>query len=253
MKGPSIELITKYFLVSLITICLSSIFIKTVSAHIPFISNDNHNSAQSSLVVYDIAVSKVIYQKLTAASPESWISFKAVQGDVLYFHLGIPLLEELKAFRPSIGLITPYSQTPSVSSLRESDIFPTLNINEPKTFYEPFTKTNSWTFTEHKFNIPTTGNYYLVTYSPTKQTGKVWVSIGKEERFGPSDWISIPAKIPEIRKFHSSNIEPVIDESKNRNGTYYWVFLIGGITMGCLLLFLLKRFSSKMFHILNKN
>ena len=221
MKVNPIKLTTKYIFVFLIVIGLSSIFIKTASAHIPFISNDNHNSAQSPLVVYDIAVSKVIYQKLTDDSPESWISFKADQGEVLYFNLGVPLLEELKDFRPSIGLLTPSSQTLSVNSLKESEVFPTLDITDPKTFYEPFTKTNSWTFTEHKFDIPTTGNYSLVTYSPKKQVGKVWVSIGKEERFGPSDWITIPAKIPEIRKFHSSNIKPSIDESQNSNGTSY--------------------------------
>ena len=253
MKVNSIKLTTKYLFVFLIVIGLSSIFIKTVSAHIPFISHDKHNSAQSSLVVYDIAVSKVIYQKLTDDSPESWISFKANQGEVLYFNLGIPLLEELKDFRPSVGLITPSSRTPSVNTLRESEVFPTLDITAPKTFYEPFTKTNSWTFTEHKFDIPTTGNYSLVTYSPKKQVGKVWVSIGKEEQFGPSDWITIPAKIPEIRKFHSSNIKPSIDESENRNGTGYWVFLTGGIAICCLILFLLKRFFIRIFRTLNKS
>ena len=60
MKVNSIKLTTKYLFVFLIVIGLSSIFIKTVSAHIPFISHDKHNSAQSSLVVYDIAVAKVI-------------------------------------------------------------------------------------------------------------------------------------------------------------------------------------------------
>jgi hypothetical protein len=257
MKMNSIKLTTKYLFVFLIVISLSSVFIKTVSAHIPFISNDNHNSAQSSLVVYDIAVSKVIYQKLTDDSPESWISFKANQGEVLYFNLGIPLLEELKDFRPSIGLITPSSERPSVNSLKESLIFPTLDISDPKTFYEPYTKTNSWTFTEHKFNIPKTGNYSLVTYSPKKQVGKVWVSIGKEERFGPSDWITIPAKIPEIRKFHSPSIEaPIVESeigSENRNGENYWMFLSGGIAICCLMLFLLRRFFIRIFHTLNKS
>jgi len=249
----NLMLTTKYLFISLMAISLSSIFIKTVSGHIPFISNDTHNSAQNSLVVYDIAVSKVIYQKLTHDSPESWISFEANKGDILYFNLGIPLLEELKNFRPSIGIITPYSQTSSVDSLRESEVFPTLDITDPKTFYEPFTKTNSWTFTEHKFNIPTTGNYSLVTYSPKKQVGKVWVSIGKEERFGPSDWISVPATIPEIRKFHSSSIEPAIEEPESTNGSYYWVLLTGGITICCVILFLLRRLFIRVFSLLKKS
>lgn len=252
MKIKPLKLTTKYLLASLIAIGLSSIFVKTASAHIPFIANDNHATAQSSLVVYDIAISKVVYQKLTADSPESWISFKANQDDVLYFNLGIPLLEELKDFRPAIAIIPASSQSYSINSLKESQIFSTLDITDPKTFHEPFTKTNSWTFTEHIFNIPTTGDYYLVTYSPKNQVGKVWVSIGKEERFGPSDWVSLPAKIPDIRKFHSSNIEFEMDEHEKRNGTNYWLFSIGGITICSLLIFLFRRFLLSMFRTLNE-
>ena len=70
MKIKPPKLTTKYLLASLIAIGLSSIFVKTASAHIPFIANDNHATAQSSLVVYDIAISKVVYQKLTAKKPE---------------------------------------------------------------------------------------------------------------------------------------------------------------------------------------
>ena len=248
----SMELTTKYIVAFLIALTLTAISVKTVSAHIPFLSNDNHNSVQNSLVIYDIAVSKVIYQKLTADSPESWIKFKANQGELLYFNLGTPLLEELKDFRPSIGLITPSSETASVYSLKESEVFPTQDITDPDTFYEPFTKTNSWTFTEHKFTIPTTGNYYLVTYSPKGQVGKVWVSIGKEERFEPSDWISIPAKIPDIRKFHSSNTEPAINVFEDKDRRFNWVILISVIIICCLLLIFLRRSLVRVFHIFKK-
>ncbi len=248
----SIELITKYFVASLIALSLTVIYLKPVSAHIPFISNDNHGNAQNSLAIYDIAISKVIYQKLTFDSPESWITFKANQGDQLYFNLGIPLLEELKDFRPSIGLITPSSQISSVNALKESDVFPTFGITEPKTFYEPFTKTNSWTFREHKFTIPVTGNYYLVTYSPKGQIGKVWVSIGKEERFGPGDWISIPAKIPEIRNFHSSSIGAGIIGAEDKVERFNLVMPFSVIIICCLLIISLRRVFIRVFRIFNK-
>ena len=52
----SIELITKYFVASLIALSLTVIYLKPVSAHIPFISNDNNGNAQNSLAIYDIAI-----------------------------------------------------------------------------------------------------------------------------------------------------------------------------------------------------
>tara|TARA_B100001146_G_scaffold85726_1_gene76148 strand:- start:485 stop:1210 length:726 start_codon:yes stop_codon:yes gene_type:complete len=238
MKQPT--LLFGFFATFLIFMSFGYISTTIVYAHIPFISKDKHGTAQKSLVVADIAISKVIYQDLTSKSPESWIAFQAQKDDLLYFQLGVPLLDDLKDFRPSIGLFSKSSNS-TVSNLEVIRKFGTDDITEPDIFYEPFTKTSSWTFTEHQLVIPTTGIYYLATFSPNSQLGKVWVSIGKEEAFGPRDWISLPSKISEIKKFHSPSPERATSE---RNQPW---FLFGiGLVAFCLGIFLLKKFLFKV-------
>ena len=238
MKQPT--LLFGFLATLLIFMSFGYISTTIVYAHIPFISKDKHGTAQKSLVVADIAISKVIYQDLTSKSPESWIAFQAQKDDVLYFQLGVPLLADLKDFRPSIGLFSESSNS-TVTNLEVIQKFGTSDITEPDIFYEPFTKTSSWTFAEHQLVIPTTGIYYLVTFSPNSQLGKIWVSIGKEETFELRDWISLPSKISEIRKFHSPSPKRTTTEQNPP-----W-FLFGiGFVVSCLGIFLLKKLLNKV-------
>ena len=238
MKHPN--LIFRFFTTFIILMSLGGISTTIVYAHIPFISKDKHSTAQTSLVISDIAISKVIYQDLTPNASESWIAFQAQENDLLYFQLGIPLLADLKDFRPSIGLFSQSSDS-TENNLKVIQKFGTGDITEPEIFYEPFTKTSSWTFTEHQLVLPTSGIYYLATFSPNNQLGKVWVSIGKEEVLGARDWVSLPSKISEIRKFHS--LSP---GQKTSEQNPPWLLFGIGLIGSCLGIFLIKKFLFKV-------
>ena len=53
--------------------------------------------------------------------------------------------------------------------------------------------------------LPNTGKYHLLSYHPETETGKMWVAIGRQERYGPEDWGTLPASIVEVRLFHEAD------------------------------------------------
>lgn len=73
---------------------------------------------------------------------------------------------------------------------------------EPKEFFEPFSMTRSWVAPEYRERLPATGEYYVAVFSPDGTRGKYWLAVGEQERFGPSDWLTLPAKLWKVRQFH---------------------------------------------------
>lgn len=172
-------------------------------AHIPYIALDKHPSINNPLFIEDIQISRAIYQILNSSTPRSWIGFEAKAGEQLYFQVGIPALNELNDFRPSVFLYKP-SQVEKNVGLDE--LIPTVVTigKTPKAFHEPFTNTNSLILAEKTMTLAENGTYYLVSAKGENIDGKLWVAIGKEERFGLSEFAELPSSIVEVKRFHDS-------------------------------------------------
>ena len=212
-----------------------------VFAHIPFIAEDNHSNKESAFELDDIYISKVIYQRITKNNPESWISFDAKKEETLYFQMGIPYIESLEDYQPSIALLLPsfkadFKSTEDILN-DKVQIFHSSQFNNTSVFHEPFTQTKSWILFEQYINLPEDGTYFLVSFSPSKQNGKLWIAIGKKEVFNLQDISKLAAVTSEVRAFHQSD-----PKSNSFNYIYIIVivvvlFLFGAIVWGIRVLF----------------
>ena len=192
------KIISLFFLVVIPLVDLN-----IVESHVPYLALDKNKTINKSLKLSDIQISKVIYQVLHEKAEQSWITFEAESGQILHLEVGLPALEEVKNFRPTIVLIKPSERNKLPLELINSHIRTGGSKLTP--FHEPFTDTNSWILTKKQIPIVETGVHHLVSLDIESNTGKLWVAIGKEERFGVADIARLPSTILEVRKFHGND------------------------------------------------
>ena len=175
-------------------------------AHRPIFSEKTATSPETAVIIAEPDVSQVIYREITENTPQVWLAFDANEGYELFIQIGIPVLDRLKNFRPAMMVIGP--------GLPEGDFqieipngmggkdFSTDNVKEPRFFHEHFTGTDSWILRSETIIIPNSGRYYLVAYVPSKEYGKLWLSVGKKEVFGAADLAKFGEWKKRIRRFH---------------------------------------------------
>ena len=181
-------------------------------AHKPLSSEGTYSSAAAALIVEEIDISQVIYYELTSENPQLWLTFETEPEVDLYISLGIPVIVRLKDFRPTLAVLgpglpeiaLPFETPEGVGGLT----FETGGVGEPEAFYEPFTGTDSWVLLEDMVVLPGSGQHYVVAYSPSSESGKLWVAIGQREAFGLRDVIELPATIAKVRAFHEIRGQP---------------------------------------------
>jgi hypothetical protein len=151
-------------------------------------------------------VSQVIYREITDKTPQVWLVLDAKTGFELFVQIGIPVLDRLKNFRPAVLVIGPgLPEKPApipVAKENGAKNFPTDNVKKPRFFHEHFTGTDSWILRSETVKLPRTGRYYVVAYVPSGQKGKLWLSVGRKEVFGPSDLAQFGEWKKRIREFH---------------------------------------------------
>ena len=195
---------------ALFSACMIAMTMKSsAQAHVPFMANDEHPTVQSALTIENITTSKVIYQIITNSTFESWIQFEGRAGDILYLQLGIPYIDELENYRPSVAILPP-SRFPKLvdpDGIQDEslNVLNSTGIIHPEIFHERFTNTKSWILVEQRVSLDETGTYFIVSFSPNNEPGKLWLAVGREERFGPSDIAKLPSLTIEVRKFHESD------------------------------------------------
>ncbi len=64
--------------------------------------------------------------------------------------------------------------------------------------------------TEYTDTLPATGEYYVAVFDPSGEPGKYWLAVGRQERFGPADWVTLPVKLWQVRVFHEVTPLPVL-------------------------------------------
>lgn len=193
-------------------------------AHRPIFTNEKGIDPQTAVKINNPEVSQVIYRILSNETPQLWLAIDAKKNLELFVQIGIPVIDRLKYFRPSFIVLGPGLPEISVPFTIPNGfggkIFSTDKI-EPEFFHEHFTKTDSWILRSETIVLPSSGKYYVVAYSPSKQTGKFWLSVGNQEKFGLLDWFSFWGWKNKIQKFHEVGVRKqnaiIIDDFSDTN------------------------------------
>ena len=206
---------------SLVLVAWVFLYGGTAWAHKPIFADGPTADAAHAVPVKDVDVSMVAYHAATQQSPRVWVVFEAQKGKEIEFQLGVPRIERLKGVRPAAAVIGPglpqWRGEFEIPAGSGGVVFGTAGGPEPKTFYEPFTGTNSWLFEKQKLVLPETGRYYLVGYLPGGAEGKLWLAFGFKEAYGLRDWLRLPAWIAKVRRFHEVG------------GMPRWVWFLGAL------------------------
>ena len=149
------------------------------------------------LLVEDESISQVAYVELTARTPDAWLRIEVDEPTAIFVSLGVPALDRLASYRPSIRVLGPEGDA-------EQLLFAAQAEQEPRRFHESFTGTNSWIHVEGWISLPSAGTYYIVASSEPGDADKVWISVGRREVFGIADVLSLPNVIRDVRVFHEA-------------------------------------------------
>jgi len=162
--------------------------------------------ADHAIEFQDVQISRVVYHEVTKQAPRVWITFEVNQPQELFLQIGVPVLDRLRKYRPTLALMGP-----GLPDLRLPFDFPsglgglpldTRDIDKPREFYEPFTGTSSWILTEQDVQLPKAGRYYVVAHDPDGRPGKLWAALGRKEIWEAKDMLKMPKIITEVRQFH---------------------------------------------------
>ena len=175
-------------------------------AHRPIFTEDAAKSPGTAIQMADPTVSQVVYREITEKAPQVWLTFTVPKDFALFIQIGVPKIDRLKELRPAMVVVGPGlpSKAPpfTIPESTGTKIFPTQEVATPRFFHEHFTGTDSWILRSETVKLSQPGRYYLVAFSPQKQTGKLWLSIGKKESFSLDDLKEFPAWRMRIREFH---------------------------------------------------
>lgn len=192
-----------------------------VWGHKPSYSEGRYGQRTASYEIADVDVSIVLYHKVTCDNAQLWMKFSLSQPREVFVQLGIPDLPRLKSYRPSLALVArglpkaTQSLPFAVPSGYGVKVFDTSDVQEPKQFDEPFSRTTSWILFEQKVALPEAGEGYIVAWHPARQTGKLWVAVGEKEEFGQEDFKNFRMWMDKTQEFHETG-EYIQEEPKEK-------------------------------------
>ena len=175
-------------------------------AHRPIFTNDKATNTDTAIQIKNPETSQVVYREITEASSQVWLSFETPEDFKLFVQIGVPVIDRLKDFRPAMVIVGPGlpDKDPPFKLPKNTGakVLLTKDVEKPRFFHEPFTNTDSWILRSETVVLPKAGRYYLVGYSPDKQTGRLWLSVGTKESFSLEDLKDFPTWTRKIQEFH---------------------------------------------------
>ncbi len=194
---------------SYIAILLLFMFAETelVFAHKPIWSGNSAVDANNAIALIDPDISQVVYRSLPPGPNQIWTTSTANAKFKLYVQIGVPVIERLKNFRPNLAVVgagLPKSELLFNIPPNYGAVIIDTNSVEPRFFHEPFTGTDSWILQSKTIELPQSGTFYVVAFDPNQSGGKLWISVGKKEKFGLADILNMGQTIKLVREFHES-------------------------------------------------
>ena len=181
-------------------------------AHHYIPDDGSHTGADKALYVRDISLSQVIYHDVTPEAAQVWLSFDGKAGQSLYFQLGVPFLTRLEDYRPAIALVGPgldgVKPPFAIPDGLDAQTYDSAGVT-PVFFDEPFTGTQSWIMFEKELPLPQDGRYYLVAYDPAGEPGKLWMALGRGEKWTFKDVLTLYQVQDKVRTFHEVQRKPM--------------------------------------------
>lgn len=158
-------------------------------AHQAFFAQGIEDGPESAFVMEDADVSRVVYVDMPCPNEPFWTRIDAEPGDVVYISLGVPVLDELRAYRPTLHFLAPDLPAPreriplQIPQGFGAITIPTDTVTAPRVFHEPHTGTDSWVLLEHRHVVVRRGSYYVVV-EPPPASGRFWLTSGTAEEAG---------------------------------------------------------------------
>ncbi|CCU78654.1 hypothetical protein HSACCH_00793 [Halanaerobium saccharolyticum subsp. saccharolyticum DSM 6643] len=206
------KIIVDLFSTILIILTLILSFKSDAQAHVP-LDTSGAASKKEPIFVEDHQISWAAYNQLEQAGDVDYYSFKAEQGEDIYFSMVIPVIDRYQDFKPDLALIGPALENDyadydpdyinSILKLEadENIIIVRDDNDNPDTFFEPFTRTSYWKRQEFSTAAPATGTYYLAVFSGEEAQGKYTLAIGRKEIWALKDIIKLPKIVWDTRIF----------------------------------------------------
>jgi hypothetical protein len=202
-----------YHSIAALVIVLSVFSCFQVYGHRPIEAKEKPNHHTRALNIARPDVSQVYYGTLEVERPQVWFCFEGKENQEIYFSVGVPVIDRLKDYRPNLALIGPGLYGPGLDGQDgELPIEVPQNLEveihasrgTPRFFHEHFTGTESWIHIEVTRTLRRSGTYYLVAYTPAdpKPGDKLWLTMGRKERFKIRDLFTFRRWKREIREFH---------------------------------------------------
>lgn len=165
-------------------VCVVVCFAPTAWAHKSVVVNGGPVNRETACAIRDPQVSRVGYHECRENQPELWFTFELAAGEALDLQMGVPKVDRYADLRPAMALLgpglpeaaVPFALPPGYGAL----VFDTA-ADEPVIFHEEFTGTTSWQFPMKTVAAEAAGQYYLVAYVPSGESGKLWMAIETAE------------------------------------------------------------------------
>ncbi len=181
-------------------------------AHKPSFSNGQYSGPDRAYPVQNIDHSIVVYHDITCDNRQLWLRFSAPEaGKGLFVQLGVPTIDRLERYRPTLAVIAPGLPSPQGQlpfAIPAGMGVEVLNAETARAFREPFTGTDSWILVERTLTLPSAGVGYIVAWDPDVRPGKLWVAVGEKESFGLADLFRFVGWRASARDFHEVGAAP---------------------------------------------
>ena len=182
------------------------------SAHKPSFSDGQYSGHDRAYPVQNIDHSIVVYHEITCDNRQLWLRFSATEaGKGLFVQLGVPAIDRLERYRPTLAVIAPGLPSPQRQlpfAIPAGMGVEVLSAEMDRAFHEPFTATDSWILVERTLTLPSAGSGYIVAWDPEARPGKLWVAVGEKESFGLADLFRFVGWRASARAFHEVGAAP---------------------------------------------
>jgi len=182
----------KYRLV-ICTLCLAAILFAVpipAQAHRPM-----WGDTLGPVEIEDITVSYAFYQQLKADEIDVFY-FEGNQGQSFHAGIQIPDLARYKDYSVSLALFGPDLPQPDEAMLppeHPEDLGALIALSEgSEDFFEPFTQTNFLGRQSLNTTLPADGQYYILVWHPSEESGKYVMDVGRKEVFSLIDLFIFP-------------------------------------------------------------